>query len=67
MADRITLKCQACGEAENCNIYCELTIDNVIDVDQIDDLVCPLIGDAAEWEIANCPKRTKFSNQCNKI
>ena len=47
MADRVTVKCQACGEAENCNVYCVLTIDNVIE--SIDDLLCPMTGDAAEW------------------
>ena len=43
------MKCQACGEAENCNIYCELTTDNIIDIDKLDELLCPLTGDEAEW------------------
>ena len=49
MSDRITVKCQACGEAENCDIFCELTIDNI--VGDIDELLCPLTGDEAQWEI----------------
>lgn len=47
MADRIKLICRACGEAENCNIYCELTID---DMYKIDEMVCPVSGEEAEWE-----------------
>ena len=34
MADRIKLRCQACGEAENCNIFCELTMAEQI-IDQL--------------------------------
>lgn len=49
MADRITLRCQACGEAENCNACCELTIDHVIEADEIDELLCPMTGDEAGW------------------
>lgn len=48
MADMITIKCQACGEAEICDIYCELTIDKFIFIDK---LLCPLTGEEAEWEI----------------
>lgn len=46
MVDRITVKCQACGEAENCDIFCELTLDNVVEVDE---LLCPITGEECEW------------------
>lgn len=52
VSDRIKLNCRACGEAENCNIFCELTMDNVIDIEKLDELLCPLTGDEAQWEIA---------------
>lgn len=48
MANRIIVKCQACGEAENCHEYCELTITNVI---EINELLCPVSGEEAEWYI----------------
>ena len=46
MSDRINLRCDVCGEAENCDIYCKLTIDNIV---EIDDLLCPVTGEEAEW------------------
>ena len=51
MADRITVRCDSCGEAENCGFHCILTIDNVIDIEKLDELLCPVTGDEAQWEI----------------
>ena len=56
MADRISLKCQACGDAENCNFYCVLTIDNCSDPD---DLLCPVTGEEAEWYETESKPRTE--------
>jgi len=46
MEGRITVRCQACGETENCGFFCELTLDNIIDVNE---LLCPVTGEEAEW------------------
>jgi len=57
MEDRIKLRCDVCGEAENCDFYCELTIDNVIDIEKLDELLCPLTGDEAGWyEVKVCER-----------
>jgi len=45
---RIKLRCDACGEAEHCDTYCELTTENITDVD---DILCPLTGDETEWYV----------------
>lgn len=46
MSDRVKLRCQACGDAENCNFYCELIIaKNIVE----DMLFCPISGDECEW------------------
>jgi len=47
MADRITVRCDSCGEAENCGFHCILTIDNVIE--KVHELLCPITGEEAEW------------------
>lgn len=50
MPDKIKVKCQACGEAENCFIYCVLEIDNIYEIDK---LCCPVTGEECEWEVMN--------------
>jgi len=67
MSDRIKLRCDVCGEAENCDFYCELTIDNVIDTKKLDELLCPLTGDEAGWyEVKVCELKEKIERILRK-
>lgn len=44
-------RCDACGDAANCDIHCEV----VVEIGE--PTICPLTGDTCEWyEVKNDPR-----------